>query len=112
MTAARRAFGVGLLVATVAAVLFFAVLPTRALLEQRSATGDREADLRQLLTENIELERTIAALSTPAEIERIARRDFSLVYPGEEAYAVLPAPPHPVSLPSAWPFSELPALLE
>ncbi len=112
MTAARRAFGVGLLAATVAAVLFFAVLPMRAVLEQRSATGEREAELRQLVATNLELERTIASLSTAAEIERIARRDFSFVYPGEEAYAVLPAPPRPVTLPSAWPFSELPALLE
>ena len=112
MSAARRAFGVGLLVATIAAVLFFAVLPTRALLEQRDATSDREAELEEILDGNRELEHAIAALSTAEEIERIARRDFSLVYPGEEAYAVLPAPPRPVTLPSAWPFSELPDLLE
>lgn len=112
MSAARRAFGVGLLIATVAAVLFFAVLPTRALLEQRSATDDRETELDQIALTNADLELAIAALSTAEEIERIARRDFSLVYPGEEAYAVLPAPPRSVTLPSAWPFSSLPQLLE
>ena len=31
-------------------------------------------------------------LQTDAEIERIARRDLGLVYPGEEAYAILPRP--------------------
>ena len=41
------------------------------------------------------------------EVERIARRDFNFVFPGEEAYAVLPAPPAPVSLPASWPYNLL-----
>ena len=49
----------------------------------------------------------IARMRTAEEVERIARRDFNLVFPGEEAYALLPAPPAPVSLPTSWPFSLL-----
>ena len=33
-----------------------------------------------------------SALSTDAEIERLARQWYNLVFPGEEAYAVLPPP--------------------
>ena len=36
--------------------------------------------------------------------ERIARSQYGLVMPGEEAYAVLPAPEKPIELPEIWPF--------
>jgi len=52
-----------------------------------------------------ELRERIRLLNTDEEIERLARRDFNLVFPGEEAYAVLPPPPKAVSLPDAWPFN-------
>ena len=41
---------------------------------------------------NSALEAEIQLLQTDTEIERIARRDFGFVYPGEEAYAILPRP--------------------
>ena len=36
--------------------------------------------------------RRIETLTTPEEIERLAREQYNLVHPGEEAYSVLPAP--------------------
>ena len=47
-----------------------------------------------------------------SEIELLARRDFNLVYPGQETYAILPAPPPPVSLPATWPFWPVGRLLD
>jgi len=41
---------------------------------------------------------------TDEEIERRARRDFNLVHPDEEAYAVVPPPVSPHRVPGIWPF--------
>jgi len=54
-----------------------------------------------LIGEQAVLRQEIARMRTDDEVERIARRDFNFVLPGEEAYAVLPAPPAPVQLPPA-----------
>lgn len=85
------------LLASVAAlaVLFGAVFPTRAVLAQRSDIATAERELAELEAENAELEARIEALGTDDEIERIAREQYNLVFPGEEAYALLPPPPAP-----------------
>lgn len=75
------------------AVLFVAVFPTRAVLAQRADLADARAELAAIEATNAELEARIEDLGTDAEIERIAREEYNLVYPGEEAYALLPAPP-------------------
>ncbi|MGH9136496.1 MAG: FtsB family cell division protein [Acidimicrobiales bacterium] len=87
--------------------LFVAVFPTRALLAQRSATGDAREQLAVIERANAELEARVEALQTDAEIERLAREQYRLVRPGEEAYAILPAPAPPVPVPDAWPFGGL-----
>jgi cell division protein FtsB len=103
----RRAVWPLLAVATVLAVLFYAVFPTRTWLDQRSEASALEAEIEELTEANSMLITDIARLQTDAEIERIARRDLSLVYPGEEAYARLPSPPAPISVPGTWPFTIL-----
>ena len=39
--------------------------------------------------------------------ERLAREQYNLVRPGEEAYSVLPAPLPALELPDVWPFGPL-----
>lgn len=97
------------LVASVALVgaLFAFVFPTRTYLAQRSAAETAEERLRVLTEQNEALEARAEELQTPEEIEAIARRDYGLVRPGEEAYAILPPPPPVVDLPDAWPFERL-----
>lgn len=104
MAIARRTLVSALLVVTIVVVLVYAVLPSRAYFDQRESLSDSRIDLEQLEVANTELGERIAALDTQAEIELLARRDFNLVYPGQETYAILPAPPPPVSLPATWPF--------
>lgn len=87
--------------------LLIGVFPTRALLDQRAAIADADARLAAVDARNQELEDRVAALGTDAEIERIAREQYNLVYPGEEAYGLLPAPPTPPAVPDAWPFQVL-----
>lgn len=89
------------------ALLAVSVFPTRTWIDQRAAIADTRASLDELDAERDALEARVAELDTDAEIELIARSQYGLVLPGEEAYAVLPAPERPVDLPSVWPFGEL-----
>lgn len=89
------------------AVLFVGIFPTRAFLAQRSEILRAEAQLADTEATNEQLEQRVAALGTDAEIERLAREQYNLVLPGEEAYALLPAPTPPIPVPDAWPFRSL-----
>ena len=80
----------GLIAVTVVVVWTWGVLPVRNWADQRAAIDQLEAELEQVQSANAVLEAEILLLETDAEIERIARRDLDLVYPGEEAYAILP----------------------
>lgn len=73
-------------------VLFTAVFPTRTFLAQRRETGAAEQRLAVLREENAGLEQRAAELRDDEEIEQLARERYNLVRPGEEAYALLPAP--------------------
>jgi len=98
---------VAALVATVlfVGVLLVTVFPTRTYLSQRASVRQAERRLAALDRENRRLERTAHRLSTPHEVERMARERYGLVRPGEQAYAVLPPPVPPIGLPPLWPFA-------
>lgn len=103
-----RGFVLPLMLALVLfAGLVYFIFPTTTWLDQRAEASEVDAELQELMAEQTELREAISRMRTDEEIERIARRDFNFVFPGEEAYAVLPAPPAPVSLPPSWPFSLL-----
>ena len=93
-------------VATIALLALY-VFPTRTWLDQRTALAESSAELAELRAEREALEARVTQLDTDAEIERIARSQYGLVLPGEEAYAVLPEPEPPIELPEVWPFGEL-----
>ncbi len=73
-------------------MLAFAVFPTSTYLDQRADTAEAEERLAVLRDQNDAYEARIERLQTVEEIERLAREQYNLVFPGEEAYAVLPAP--------------------
>ena len=103
-----RGFVLPLMLALVLfAGLVYFIFPTTTWLDQRAEAAEVRDQLIVLEAEQTELREAIARMRTEEEVERIARRDFNFVFPGEEAYAVLPAPPAPVSLPSSWPFNLL-----
>jgi cell division protein FtsB len=103
----------GALVASVlcVGVLLIAVFPTRSYLAQRASIHKAERRLSSLDRENQRLATQARRLSTPDEIERLARGQYGLVRPGEQAYAILPAPKPPIGLPELWPFAGLEHLL-
>jgi len=86
-------------VAAVAVIglVFLAVFPTRTYLSQRRDLTNTEQRLAVLSRQNQELSGRVARLNTDAEIERLAREQYNLVRPGEEAFAILP-PPGPPAL--------------
>ncbi len=107
MIALRRSVVPLVLVLVVLVALFYAVLPTRTYMDQRSATAGARAELSALVDENSALRSRLKALSQPEEVERLARSEYNLVYPGEEAYAILPLAPQPVEIPDLWPLNAL-----
>jgi cell division protein FtsB len=106
--ASRTRLAAVLVVALVAAtVLLLGFFPTRSYLAQRDSTQEAERELDELDRSNAELARRVDRLNDPAEIERIAREEYGLVRPGEQAFAVLPPPPLRIELPEVWPFRGL-----
>ena len=93
--------------AALCALLAVTVFPTSTYLEQRRDTSEAEQRLAVLRDQNQAYEDRIERLETPEEIERLAREQYNLVFPGEEAYAVLPAPLPELDLPALWPFGEM-----
>jgi cell division protein FtsB len=84
---ARLGF-VGAIVA--AAIVLFAWFPAGSLLSQRSSLHGTEAELNALHAQDAALAQENKNLSDAGEIGRIAREQYQLVSPGQQAYEVLP----------------------
>lgn len=97
------------LTVVVIALLALYVLPTRTWIEQRQHLSQARATLEELRAERDVLASRLDDLDDDAEIEALARSQFGLVKPGEELYAVFPAPEPPVDLPQMWPFGDVDA---
>ena len=101
MITARRP---GLIIATLAVMLVALaaatnVLPLRQIVEQRQEVSSAEAELAALLGENSALESRVESLSTPTEIERLAREQLGYVRPGEKAFVVVESEKDPIVYP-------------
>lgn len=72
--------------------LLVAVFPTRTFFTQRNDLQHEQRRLQVLQEQNQELAAQVKRLHTDSEIERLAREQYNLVRPGEEAYAMLPSP--------------------
>jgi cell division protein FtsB len=81
-----------LIALVVVAILFLFVFPFRSFLARRAAVDDARRDLKVVQEQNEKLQREAERLTTKEEIERLARQEYHYVYPGERAYAVVPAP--------------------
>ena len=88
----RRAVWPVLALVVLIGVLFVAVFPTRTWIAQRNERSAALEQLHVLEEQNGLLEERVDALQSDDEIERLAREQYNLVRPGEEAYALLPAP--------------------
>lgn len=87
----RRVRRLFVVVLVVAGILFTFANPARTWLDQQeeiAAARDRTAVLDK---QSRDLEARAALLGTDAEVERIAREQYGLVRPGEEAFVILPS---------------------
>ncbi|HUQ62188.1 MAG TPA: septum formation initiator family protein [Acidimicrobiales bacterium] len=86
-----------------AGVLFLAAYPARAYLAQNEKREELAVQVHTMEAENQRLEQEVQTLQSDAEIERLARRDYNLVRPGEEVYAVVPEATTTTTTPAAPP---------
>jgi cell division protein FtsB len=79
-----------LLLVTVLVLLAFGMAPLRAYMEERSKIAElqRQAEVLEQATDH--LDRRIAELNDPAELERLARECLVMVKPGETAFVMVP----------------------
>jgi len=76
--------------AVAAAVVLFAWFPASSLMHQRSTLGLSESQLATLHRQDAALAQEKKNLSAPGEIGRLAREQYQLVSPGQQAFEVLP----------------------
>ena len=72
------------------AVVLFAWFPAGSLLSQRSALTSTQSQLATLHQQDASLTQEKKNLNDSGEIGRIARQQYQLVNPGQQAYEVLP----------------------
>ena len=70
-----------------------AVYPLRQYVSQQDRIGRLEAKQQALAAENARLEVERKRLQDPAYVQQLAKRDYHLVAPGEEAWVVTGTPP-------------------
>jgi len=68
------------------AMMFLFVFPTRSYLAQKRQIGKAAHAVKVLEAQNEVLARQANRLKTKSEIERLAREQFNMVLPGEQAY--------------------------
>jgi cell division protein FtsB len=70
-----------------------AVYPLRQYVSQQDRIGRLQAKQQALAAENARLEADRARLQDPAYVQQLAKRDYHVVGPGEEAWVVTGTPP-------------------
>ena len=88
----KKAVWLVLFGAVLVAAFFVTVSPARTYFGQQRNIAAAERRVVVLSEQNDKLAGRVDQLHTDAEIERLAREQYNLVRPGEEAYAILPAP--------------------
>jgi len=76
--------------ALLSVVVLGAWFPASALYQQHSSLASAEAELSQLHRQDAALAQERKNLSNSTEVDRIAREQYQLVSPGQQAYEVLP----------------------
>lgn len=87
----RKAAWLLLASVVVAGVLLLFVIPGRTLIAQGRDISSTQARIAALQRENTALQRQLANLSDPSQIEQEATARFGLVMAGQTAYAIVPA---------------------
>lgn len=95
MTSYRRARAALVVAVVFAAVMIGTGFPLGTLFHQRSELAAAASQLARVKRNNATLQAEISSLSTRATIVAIAREEYGLVRPGQQAIVVLPTPGDP-----------------
>jgi cell division protein FtsB len=93
----RRALRALLLAVTIGGIVFLFVLPGRIWLSQGRAASTAQRQEAALSAENAALAKRVAQLQSTSYIEQLARQQYGLVKPGEQAYGILPPATEPTT---------------
>jgi len=85
------------LILTLTVLLVF-VFPTRTWLAQRRQLSAVSHRISVLSAQDAAMSAEIDKLHTDGEVARLAREQYHLIKPGEQAYAILPAPETPTTV--------------
>jgi cell division protein FtsB len=101
----RAVVKAGLAVIIFLGAAYFFVFPARTYLAQKSSIALEQRTISVLRTENSKLAHERRDLNRDATVQQIAREDYGLVKPGQQAFMVLPSPalgaPAPTKAPQA-----------
>jgi cell division protein FtsB len=75
--------------------MYLFVFPARTYLAQKQDIAVQEQTIGILKAENTKLAAESASLQSGSTIARIARAEYGLVKPGQQAFMVLPSPDRP-----------------
>jgi cell division protein FtsB len=103
----RQAGSLIVLAISLVVVAYLVAVPARNYWTQRAEVAEADRELDVLQAEIDDLEDRATALEDPEAVEQLAREEYHYVYPGEEAFVVLPAAPAPLPIPAGWPFDAL-----
>jgi cell division protein FtsB len=104
----RLAVKIALVLLVLGGAMYLFVFPARTYLAQKQSIAAEERTVAVLRAEDNKLTGESAALQDNATIEQIARKEYGLVDPGQQAFMVLPAasppqvPPPPPPKPATW----------
>jgi cell division protein FtsB len=91
----RLALKVALVLLVLGGAMYLFVFPARTYLAQKQSIAAEERTVAVLKAEDSKLTAEGSALQTNSTIEQIAREEYGLVEPGQQAFMVLPAPSRP-----------------
>ncbi|HTT90447.1 MAG TPA: septum formation initiator family protein [Acidimicrobiales bacterium] len=86
---------IALVLLVLGGAMYLFVFPARTYLAQKQNIAAEEQTVAVLKAEDSKLAAESSALQDNATIEQIARQEYGLVKPGQQAFMVLPAPSRP-----------------
>jgi len=100
----RRLGYASIIAISLLSLMLLGVIPIQEWFEVRDTKNELLLELAEMEELNESYRVSIDALKTDDEIERIARSEYNLVKPHEEAYYVIPISSEDIEIPGIWPF--------
>ena len=100
----RRLGYVSIIAVSLFSLMLLGIIPIQEWFEVRDTKDELLVELAKVEELNESYRVSIDALKTDEEIERIARSEYNLVKPHEEAYYVVPVSSEDIKIPGIWPF--------